>query len=136
VTPGAAAGLNATTPPPELRPIATELGFCQRYFTAWSSTAANSHYASGFVDTSTSALFGLFYPVSMRAAPSFSFSAGSTFQVRPAGGSAIAGSAISGSLATAQAAQINLTISGGSVASGLLRDSGSVNSYIQASAEL
>ena len=35
VTPGAASGLNANPPPPELRPIATELGFCQRYFIAW-----------------------------------------------------------------------------------------------------
>ena len=72
----------------------------------------------------------------MRAAPSFSFSAGNTFQVRPAGGSGITGSAISGSLATAQAAQIALTISGATAASGLLRDAGSANSYIQASAEL
>jgi Major tropism determinant N-terminal domain len=136
VTPGAAAGLNADPPPPELRPIATELGFCQRYFTAWSSTAANSPFASGFVDTSTSALFGLFFPVSMRAAPSFMFSASNTFQVRPAGGSGLTGSAISASLVTAQAAQIALTISGAAAASGLLRDAGSTNSYIQASAEL
>ena len=136
VTPGAAAGLNANLPPPELRPIATELGFCQRYFAAWSSTAANSPFAGGFVDTSTSALFGLFFPVSMRAAPSFTFSAGNTFQVRPAGGSGLTGSAISGSLVTAQAAQIALTISGATAASGLLRDAGSANSYIQASAEL
>lgn len=136
VTPGASAGLNSNPPPPELRPIATELGFCQRYFIAWNSTTANSPYASGFVDTSTSALFGLFFPVSMRAAPSFTFSAGNTFQVRPAGGSGITGSAISGSLATAQTAQIALTISGATAASGLLRDAGSGNSYIQASAEL
>jgi hypothetical protein len=32
VTPGVATGLNSNPPPPELRPIATELAFCQRYF--------------------------------------------------------------------------------------------------------
>jgi hypothetical protein len=136
VTPGAAIGFSANPPPPELRPIGTELALCQRYFVAWESTVANAPYANGFVDSSTSALFGLVYPATMRAAPSFTFSAGSTFQVRPAGGSAITGSAVSASIATPQAAQIGLTISGGSVASGLLRDSGSANSYIQASAEL
>ena len=72
----------------------------------------------------------------MRAAPSFTFSAANTFQVRSAGGSGITGSGVSGSLVTAQAAQIALTISGATAASGLLRDAGSANSYIQASAEL
>ena len=136
VTPGVATGLNANPPPPELRPVATELALCHRYFIAWASTAANSLFASGFVDTATSALFGLFYSSGMRTAPSFSFSAANTFQVRPAGGSAITGSAISASLVTAQTAQIALTISGATAASGLLRDAGSANSYIQASAEL
>jgi len=32
VTPNASAGLNSSPPPPELRPIAVELPFCQRYF--------------------------------------------------------------------------------------------------------
>jgi hypothetical protein len=32
VTPGAATGLNSNPPPPELRPIGTELALCQRYY--------------------------------------------------------------------------------------------------------
>ncbi len=136
VTPGAAVGLNSNPPPPELRPVATELAFCQRYFIEWASTAANALFASGFVDTATSALFGLFYPAGMRATPGFSFSAGNTFQVRSSAGSAINGSAIAASAATPQSAQIALTVSGATAASGLLRDAGSANSFIQASAEL
>jgi hypothetical protein len=43
-TPGAALGLNANPPPPELRPIHSELLFCQRYLYRSSISA----YASGY----------------------------------------------------------------------------------------
>lgn len=52
VTPGASAGLNPSPPPPELRPIGTELAFCQRYYETIGYSAWGFIYAtSGCVMT-------------------------------------------------------------------------------------
>lgn len=49
-TPGVATGLNASPPTPELRPIAPELAFCQRYF--------NSTFGSGVTPAQNAGLSG------------------------------------------------------------------------------
>lgn len=78
VTPGVATGINSNPPPPELRPIAAELAFCQRYF--WSSygngvapgTASTVATAMSTNTVSTATFIPvvtIFYPVQMRAVP-------------------------------------------------------------------
>jgi len=77
VTPGAATGLNSNPPPPELRPVATELGFCQRYYVNTANIGTTGNVA-GFAYTGGSGSGRLTpsiqFPVFMRAAPSVTFS--------------------------------------------------------------
>lgn len=82
VTPGAAAGLNSNPPPPELRPIAIELPFCQRYLeksydvsVAPGTSTANGIFA-GISSTNGGASFGaVFVPFKVPKAfdPTMSF---------------------------------------------------------------
>jgi len=71
-TPGVPLGLNANPPPPELRPIATELAFCQRYFSDSSGNGGSTPtlrcvgYAAG---AGAIALSTFNLPVVMRAVP-------------------------------------------------------------------
>lgn len=54
VTPGVATGLNNNPPPPELRPIASELGFCQRYFVSLNPTGISAfNYGAGGFNSGT-----------------------------------------------------------------------------------
>jgi hypothetical protein len=77
VTPGAATGINYNPAPPELRPIATELAFCQRYFTTsyGNGTAPGTATHNGMVYVASylsgTGYFGntIYLPVQMRAAP-------------------------------------------------------------------
>jgi len=64
VTPGASPGLNGTPPPPELRPVAAELAFSQRYYQT--PIGAGTF---GSVENSTTILVSISLPVAMRAAP-------------------------------------------------------------------
>jgi hypothetical protein len=76
-----ATGLNGAPPPPELRPIATELAFCQRYFSKSypQSTAPGANIGNGngsVLYTTTpgpSVIVGgsMPFPVTMRATPIF-----------------------------------------------------------------
>ena len=63
VTPGAPGGLNANPPPPELRPVAIELAFCQRYYQVGTLIGQVYQVAAGGV------WIGASFPVTMRAAP-------------------------------------------------------------------
>ncbi len=73
--------------PFEVRPYATELALCQRYYTRFDSAGATSNYTrfgAGVVDSTTGAYTLLQLPVVMRAVPAFpgnatSNSAPSTF---------------------------------------------------------
>jgi hypothetical protein len=75
-TPGVPVGLNANPPPPELRPIATELAFCQRYFydPANGGVATQAFqvamYATG-AGAVTTPMISL--PTTMRAQPTLTF---------------------------------------------------------------
>jgi hypothetical protein len=70
----------STATPFERRPYGTELSLCQRYFYRWSSAAAAFQpLANGTVISSTEIDAVFFLPVTMRATPTATFSASSTF---------------------------------------------------------
>lgn len=79
VASGVSTGLNSAPPPPELRPIANELSFCQRYFvTDFSNGATPANIAqlserSGLGYLSGNVAAYLKFPASMRAVPSLSY---------------------------------------------------------------
>lgn len=72
-TPGLPVGLNANPPPPELRPVAIEIAFCQRYF--WDSSGNGAASGSSLqiaLQANVAAAFTgpmIPLPVTMRAAP-------------------------------------------------------------------
>jgi hypothetical protein len=65
-------GLNATNF--DYRPYGTELALCQRYYAKMISSTAVASFGSGYVNSSTQALYYLKYPITMRASPTFSYS--------------------------------------------------------------
>lgn len=79
-TPGVATGLNSNPPPPELRPVHSELAFCQRYFaksfpqaTAPAQSTTAPSYLFGF-NTSSVMTATIFLPVPMRTtAPTITY---------------------------------------------------------------
>jgi hypothetical protein len=74
-TPGVPTGLNSNPPPPELRPIATELAFCQRYYYRRGAQSSSDPLAQMHAASST-AVIGkvLDFPVEMRASPTINIS--------------------------------------------------------------
>ena len=112
--------------PFEVRPYATELALCQRYYYQITSptvavSGASSQYSAfgvGMNYGTTSGDIVIFYPVAMRTAiPTFSSSAASTFQaVVPVGSvvlTAITGGATDSN--TPQTARVNYTVASGLV---------------------
>ncbi len=80
VTPGVATGLNSNPPPPELRPIAVELAFSQRYFSSCfpNGTAPADGTLTlpwmGFANSTTVLVTSsIFFTEQMRAAPTMTF---------------------------------------------------------------
>lgn len=65
-TPGVATGLNANPPPPELRPVAIEIPYCQRYYLA---RGGYGTFFCGNVTTGSVYYAAGGFPSSMRAAP-------------------------------------------------------------------
>jgi hypothetical protein len=79
-TPGVTTGVNSNPPPPELRPIFTELAFSQRYFAtsyANGTTPGGTDIADavGAAQTNSTGQFAgkVSFPIEMRAAPSISY---------------------------------------------------------------
>jgi len=137
-TPGVATGINNAPPAPELRPIANELVFCERYFYQLSANGtAFAAYISASANGTIQARGPLAFPVTMRVAPTAVFSAASTFYFTSGGGNNAA-NAMGGSFPTPNSVDINMTLSG-SVTSGVggwIRDANVGTSYMQFSAEL
>jgi hypothetical protein len=52
----------------------TSLANCQRYYAKMISSTAVASFGSGYINSSTVALYYLKYPTTMRSAPTFSFS--------------------------------------------------------------
>ena len=77
-TPGCPTGVaaNATyLPPPELRPIASELALCQRYFQFLGGTGTSWVIGGGVFSSATNGYCAVFFPVTMRAPPTLTASA-------------------------------------------------------------
>jgi hypothetical protein len=78
VTPGVAIGLNGNPPPPELRPVMTELLQCQRYFyrRGQQNPGAGSDIIANLIAIGSTTAFGavLQFPIPMRAAPAITVS--------------------------------------------------------------
>ena len=133
VTPGAtASATNSSPPPPELRPIFTELAFCQRYF--WQNLPGTDYawFGSGYVVSSTQAVVGALYPVPMRAAPTISHSGTTLLE----GNTAASVTGTNNSYVGANSFTLNVASSGLTSNSGVLWGAGSTSSYVNASAEL
>ncbi len=70
VTSGVATGLNSNPPPPELRPISTELAFNQRYFLKLGGSSTVDPFLDGYaVGPGQGIGTTMAYPVTMRANP-------------------------------------------------------------------
>lgn len=63
VTPGVATGINANPPPPELRPVVSEMSFSKRYYTLTSALLG------AFMNSGTQFQFSFSFQVEMRATP-------------------------------------------------------------------
>jgi hypothetical protein len=117
----------------DYRPYGTELALCQRYFYIRSGT----EYYSACYWQNTTAWNGcvLQYPVTMRAAPAFTFAAASNFTIGVGSGSVTAAT-IAADAISANSVNIYGTVSSGGVANagGTLR--GGASASISISAEL
>jgi hypothetical protein len=91
LTPGVTTGVNSNPPLPELRPVQTELAFCQRYYFRRNSTSTTDHL-SVIQGVSASAAFGhvLDLPVQMRTAGTVGISSFTHLSAYTAAGSATA----------------------------------------------
>jgi len=123
-TPGLPVGLNNNPPPPELRPVATELAFCQRYLARW----GNGLVGQGAYSSATIGTLSINYPT-MRVSPTVTYGLNTGFTFA---GLAATWNTFTG---TTQFASVGMTVSGGTIG---LPANLSVNAgnYLQLSAEL
>ena len=130
--------------PFEVRPYATELALCQRYYTRFDSAGATSNYTrfgAGVVDSTTGAYTLLQLPVVMRAVPAFpgnatSNSAPSTF-VLSIGGSNFTVTSMSSGDRTSSVVGMSWTGTGGVARAGALAiANNTTTAYLAYDAEL
>jgi hypothetical protein len=69
----------------DYRSYGTELALCQRYFISYGGTTGYERFAVGLCNSTVSASICMFLPVSMRSAPSLSYSAVGDFGVYDGG---------------------------------------------------
>ena len=120
----------------DYRPYGTELQLCQRYCQVFKSQSAYSFYGIGFNEGTTASDGTIVLKVTMRTAPSATFTAGSTFRSYSTQGYAATNiGLISGAMA--EQVGVQLTISGATAGYGcLIQDGGSNNSSMTFTAEL
>ncbi len=82
VTSGVAVGLNSNPPPPELRPIETELRFCQRYYEISTYSSLADDFISAVITPTYSYAHWIFH-TQKRAVPSFLVVSGSWSNATP-----------------------------------------------------
>jgi hypothetical protein len=138
VTPGAATGLNSSPPPPELRPVSSELPFCLRYFFTFGGSASYERVGLGQALGANSANIFLQFPAPMRAAPSMTVPTASNWGCLYGSGSVAAASAIALDDVTTIKCDINVTcasaLSAGNAT--MLLANGTMSALLQFSAEL
>ena len=122
----------------DYRPYGTELALCQRYCYVLGTAGGNlSMNASGANSTTTSTKMLFNYPVTMRSAPTASFSAANTFLVQQLSAfSNITPSAITAGAFNTQSMHLELTISGGTAGAFVLLFDNTSAAKITVSAEL
>ncbi len=121
VTPGASTGLNSTPPPPELRPIPTELTFCQRYlpFAFNATTGSTTNIVTGGAYTTANAEYQFQYPPTRVAVTGVTISsAAHFFSYDYTTGNSETASAIALKSSNSSAAFIYTTVSSGLTAGG------------------
>jgi hypothetical protein len=119
----------------EYRNYGQELALCQRYCQRYRSAQAFDFYGMVFLEDSSTVNGSIFFPTTMRSAPSATLSAGNTFRIYTTGG--FTASAISFQSASINSAIFFLTVSGATGGqAGKWQDAGSNNSSIILSAEL
>ena len=117
--------------------LAGELAACQRYYYRFANDAINKTYFLSRNFSTTAARGIVFYPVTMRTAPTFGSSAASTFSVWT--NTDYAGTSISGFDLNTTAANIQLSVASGLTANdatAVLSSSSSTTSYLEFSSEL
>ena len=130
--------IGSTATPFERRLYNQELANCQRYCTAFSVSAINTFFGSGFSYNSTNALVYTAFPVTMRASPTVTYSNVSHFGVYDGN----AGTIVTTTL-TAYSSSPNAIGTLATVASGLttgqgtmLKDNGTTSAKILCASEL
>jgi hypothetical protein len=119
----------------DYRPYGTELALCQRYCQRHRSAQAFDFYGMVSLEDSSTVNGSIFFPTTMRSAPSATLSAGNTFRIYTTGG--FTASAISLQSASINSAIFFLTVSGATGGqAGKWQDAGSNNSSIILSSEL
>lgn len=128
-----------TATPFERRPVATELYACWRYFERWDFGSDNHIFATGFVDTATSARGSVRCRPKRGASGAVTFSSPTGFNVRTAGDTETPSTNINGgSLNFAQGAitNVNITTAGGLTPGEGCQLRGGNGEYIDFDAEL
>jgi hypothetical protein len=114
-----------------------ELAACQRYYFRFANDAINKTYFLSRNFATTAARGIVFFPVTMRTAPTFGSSAGSTFSVWT--NTDFAGTAIAGFDMNSTAGNIQISVASGLTANdatAVLSSSSSTTSYLEFSSEL
>jgi Major tropism determinant N-terminal domain len=115
VTNGVPTGLNANPPPPELRPIWTELQICQRYLYVLNQSGGLNIVMFGEAFSTSAAFFSFALPTPQRAAPAITLlPAASDWQIVYGAASSAAVSSLGATKFGANEAvgQININVSG------------------------
>jgi hypothetical protein len=113
VTPSATAGQSNAAPPPELRPIWTELACCQRYLYVLNQSAALNIVLFGESFSTSAAFFAYTLPVPQRASPAVTLSSASDWTVVYGAASAVGVASLGATVfgANDNVGQINITVS-------------------------
>jgi hypothetical protein len=95
----------------EQRTFPEELALCQRYHWEWQASAASNLVGFGQAYSATTSQVGLFFPVEMRAIPTFTLSTATDFQTLRANGagSDAAGAVVVSGSATVQTVCLDIT---------------------------
>jgi hypothetical protein len=125
-------GLVAT--PFEVRSYGTELALCQRYYIQDNFSTAQGVGPIGFADSTTVSIHSYYFKVTMRSAPTFSYTG--AFEIRRSGGVASSVSAITQSLSATNMSRLAVTSSSLTAGQGVLLEAESGLPTLNFSSEL